>query len=338
MRRRPRRCSCLRQPEAENDGARSVSPPPEPKRSRALTRSFSTEPLSVIVAYLQSELAHLERVTLEVTDPDLGHGLYSGEAVGEGHRRSIHRPLRVWSDLADRLELRLFTPVPRGDRIVLTFARLDQTATLLNRERRGPGKYAPGSGFERASKLEDPDFLIDLDDALERCDLPAAPRVLSLGVNAGDELVPVLERHPEARFTGVDHDSEALRAARERFRAPHKFIEADLASPPELPPHDLVLCLDTLQVRDVVAEEVLLKIVRSWLAPEGCVILGLPNCRYLDGEQLHGTRLVNFRQPELSQLFKSVAHFRRFFQRQAKRVFVTGKREILVTAIPIRRS
>ncbi len=308
-----------------------------PPLSRALTRSFSTEPLSVILAHLRAELASAEQVTIEVTNPDLGHGLYPGEPVGTEPHRSIHRPLRVWSDLAGRLELRLFTPVPRGDRIELTFARLDPAASLLDRGRRGPGKYAPGSGFERASKLEDPDFLLDLEDALERCALRGAPRVLSLGVNAGEELIPILERHPEARFTGVDHDPKALGVARERFGPPHEFIEADLVSPPNLPRHDLVLCLDTLQVRDVVAEEVLLKLVRSWLQPDGCIILGLPNCRYLDGEQLHGTRLVNFRQPELSLLFKAVAHYKRFLQRQNKRVFVTGKHEILVTAIPISR-
>lgn len=300
-----------------------------------MTRTFRTEPLARIVAHLRSELAVADRVAIRVPDPDRGSGRYPGELAEEGGESIRHRPLRVWTDLADRLELRLRTPVSRDGLIELTFRKLDPGRVLLDRAARGPGKYAPGSGFERAAKLEDPDFLIDLADALERCALPPRPRVLSLGVNTGDELVPVLERYPAACLTGIDHDAAALAVARERFGSPHAFLEADLGELPELPPFDLVLCLDTLQSPGVEGGALLRHLMRALLEPRGSVVLGLPNCRYVDGELLHGARLVNFRQPELSNLVKSANFYRRFFQQHRKRVFVTGKHELLVTAVPI---
>lgn len=270
-------------------------------------------------------------MTIEVPDPDLGHGQYPGEKNPNAHR---HRPLRVWTDLADRLELRLHTPVLRGEMIALRFSKLDPAATLLDRQTRGPGKYAPTSGFGRVSKLEDPDFLIDFGDALERCALPKRPRVLSLGVNRGDELIGVLERHPEAECTGIDHDPEALQAARERLGDRHRFIDADLNALPDLPRHDLIVCIDTLQSPGVDDRVLLRHLVQRLLEPRGSVIVGLPNCRYLDGELLHGTRMVNFRQPELSLLLKAAAFYKKYFQQHHKRVFVTGKHELLITAVP----
>jgi len=273
-------------------------------------------------------------VSIEVPDPDLGHGHYPGEPSSESPNAHRHRPLRVWTDLADRLELRFHTPLRRGETIVLSFSKLNPAATLLARDTRGPGKYAPNSDFGRVSKLEDPDFLIDFDDALERCTLPERPRVLSLGVNRGDELVPVLERHPDALCTGIDHDPEALEAARERLGDRHRFIDADLNTLPELPRHDLVVCIDTLQSPGVDDRALLRHLVQCLLEPRGSVIVGLPNCRYLDGELLHGTRMVNFRQPELSLLFKAAAFYKKYFQQHHKRVFVTGKHELLITAVP----
>ncbi|MGH1348595.1 MAG: class I SAM-dependent methyltransferase [Nannocystales bacterium] len=299
-----------------------------------MSRTFVTEPLAAVVAHVRACIATEGSATIEVPDPDLGQGQYPGECSGEGQTARRHRPLRVWTDLADRLELRLHTPVRRDSMIALSFSKLDPAATLLQRNVRGPGKYAPSSGFGRVSKLEDPDFLIDFDDALERCALGPRPRVLSLGVNRGDELVPVLDRHDDAVCTGIDHDAEALGVARERLGAQHRFIESDLNELPELPRHDLVVCIDTLQSPGVEDRVLLRHMVQNLLEPRGCVILGLPNCRYLDGELLHGTRMVNFRQPELSLLLKAAAFYKKYFQQHHKRVFVTGKHELLITAIP----
>ncbi len=302
-----------------------------------MTRSFVHEPLSAILAYVRAEVEAHGSASLRVPNPDAGHGHYPGEPVGQEPNAPRHRPIRIWTDLADRLELRLRTPVPVKDTLELTFTRLDSDGVLLDRRARGPGKYAPGSGFHRASKLEEPDFLLDFADALDRCGLANAPRVLSLGVNTGDELIPIAEHRPQSEFTGIDHDEAALAVARARFENPHRFIAADLGALPDLGHHDLILCIDTLQSPGVDDRAVLRDIVQHLLKPDGCVILGVPNCRYVDGELLHGARMVNFRQPELSLMLKGVAFYKKYLQQHRKRVFVTGKHELLITAVPIGR-
>ncbi len=299
-----------------------------------MIRSFSSEPLTEIVRHVQVVVA-AGRAVIRVPNPDVGHGRYPGEQAPGDPDAPRHWPLRVWTDLADRLELRLHTPVPLGDMIELVFTRLDASAELLDRKIRGPGKYGPDSGFHRARKLEEPDFLLDFHDALERCQLPKAPRVLSLGVNTGDELLPVLAHRPSAVVTGIDHDARALDIARTRFPAPHRFECANLAELPELPRFDLLLCIDTLQSPGVDDRALLRHATQNLLTPTAALILGVPNCRYLDGELLHGARMVNFRQPELGLLLKGVAFYKKYLQQHRKRVFVTGKHELLITAVPI---
>ncbi len=300
-----------------------------------MTRSFTHEGLSDIVKHVREELVAHGTATIRVPNPDDGTGLYPGEAHADDHGAPRHRPLRVWTDLADRLAARLKTPVITDDAIELTFLRLDPKAVLLSSDTSGPGKYAPGSGFERADKLEDPDFLLDFEDALQRCGLPPAPAVLSLGVNCGRELEPIIAQHPDAVFTGVDHDRAALAVAAARHGPPHRFLLADLADLPDLPTFDLVVCIDTLQSPGVDDRAVLRHLVQHLLKPRGSVILGLPNCRYVDGELLHGARMLNFRQPELSLLLKGVAFYKKYLQQHHKRVFVTGKHELLITGTPI---
>ncbi len=306
-----------------------------------MTRAFSHEPLAEVVDHLRAALdSGATAVTIRVPDPDRGHGRYPGEPLDATPAAPRHRPLRTWTELADRLQLRLHTPrrpSEQPDSIELRFEPLDLRRPLLPTTVPRLGKYGPDSEFGRASKLEEPDFLLDMADAMERIALPAHAEVLSLGVNTGDELRAVQRTNPTARFTGIDHDDQALEVARRRYGTPHRFITADLNSLPELPRFDLVMCIDTLQSPGVDDRAVLRHLVQRLLGGSGSVLLGLPNCRHVDGELLHGARMVNFRQPELSLLLKGVAFYKKYLQQHHKKVFVTGKHEILVTAVPLRR-
>lgn len=278
---------------------------------------FRREPLAEIIAYLR---AHAP-VTIRVLDPDRGRGRYAGEIVDD----HVHRPWRVWVDLADRLDLRLRTPRAIDEHVELTFEPLDPTATW---DRDGD-KYAAASAFGRISKLEDPGFVIDFTEALDR--IGAAASVLSLGVNTGDELVLVQRRFPEARLTGIDRDASALAVARARFPT-GTFAVADLAERLEVERFDLVICIGTLQSGHLDDRDLLRRIVQDHLAPGGGVIFGVPNCRYLDGEQRSGARMKNFAQPELGLVVKDIAFYRKYLQQHDREVFVTGKSYLLVTA------
>ena len=319
--------------------------------------NVSRMPMLEILAFVEAELSRGAQ-TLELDVP-----------------ADDPRPVRTWVDLAERLRLRLRMPrtLPDAGATRLTFDRLaiEDRLTIEDRPTAEEGteerteerteKYGASSPFARIRKLEDPRFVIDLLEALDRVvassaidrpdasnttiDRPDASnhalRVLDLGINTGDELVLLLSRVPalqSAQLVGVDHSASALAVARQRFAAhPNvQLVEADVASPmPELGRFDLVLSIGLLQSGALDDRELLRRIVQDHLAPTGALILGMPNCRYIDGEIEYGARMKNFTQPELGLLFKDVAFFRKYLQQHHKQVFVTGKYYVFVTAIPV---
>ncbi len=303
---------------------------------------FRDEPLLAIVEYVLGRLqAGDASVEIEVIDPDVGRGRYAGESVVVEGVAWRHRSLRVWVDLAGRLGLRLGTPrVVEAPRVRLRFERLvDEADEAVERTE----KYGAGSSFARICKLEDPDFVIDMCDAIDRVKLGPDARVLELGVNRGDALALLTARVPgladRGTLVGVDHCASALAVARGRFPGENaRFLEGDLGRLEALGPgrFDLVLAIDTLQSSGLDDRALLRYVVQACLAPGGAVILGMPNCRYVGGEAVHGARMRNFRQPELGLLFKDVAFYRKYLQQHGRTVYVTGKYEILLTAVPIR--
>jgi trans-aconitate methyltransferase len=294
-------------------------------------------PLLDLLAFLEAELARgATAIELDVLDPDAGRGHFAGERV-DGR---VHRPLRVWVDLAERLGLRLCTPRIATDGLVtLRLEKLDRAALLGGAA--GTEKYGVGSQFARVSKLEDPGFVIDMTEALDRVALLPGVRVLDLGVNTGDELALLMQRVPvlhEAVIVGVDHSASAIARARQRFAGTNVTLhEADINAMASLGlgRFDLVLSIGTLQSPGIDDREVLRRIVQDHLAPAGAVILGMPNCRYIDGEVEYGARMRNFTQPELGLLVKDVAFYRKYLQQHHKQVYVTGKNYVLVTAVEV---
>ena len=229
------------------------------------------------------------------------------------------RPFRVWVELADRLGFRLRTPARSGAHVRLTFERI-----------------FPTSDEVIESKLDDPGFVIDFAEALDRVDLPAQPRILDLGVHTGDELALLFALRPalaDATIVGVDRDAAALGIARTRFPTV-TFVEADLGQPLALGEFDLVIAIATLQSSQLDDRDLLRRITQRHIAPTGSVILGIPNCRMIGGELSHGARMKNFRQPELGLVIKDIAFYRKYLQQHARQVFVTGNHYLLITAVP----
>lgn len=297
-------------------------------------RVFRDEPLLEIIAYLQRGLADGAPIELAVLDPDRGRTRHAGERV-DGH---VHRPFRVWVDLAERLGLRLQTPRPGPPPLIEL--RFEPLARAPASRDGSTERYGAASAFARIDKREDPGFVLDLADALDRVALGPAPRILDLGANTGDELALVLALAPRdaAEIVGIDHSTSALAVARERFAdrvPPIRLIEADLndLAGLELGRFDLVISIGTLQSAGIDDRALLRRVVQDHLAPDGAVILGVPNCRYVDGEVEHGARMKNFHQPELGLVIKDVAFYRKYLQQHQRQVHVTGKNYLLITGV-----
>jgi hypothetical protein len=291
-----------------------------------VSRVFRADSLLAIVRYVRS-CGSAQQIEFTVLDPDRGRGAFAGELV-DGY---VHRPWRVWIDLAERMSLRMLTPQPIAPNLVAL-----RFEPLVRAKRTRERSYGPDSEFAKIRKAEDPSFVLDLADALARIALPANARVLSLGVNAGDEVQLMIDLGVDATFVGVDRDANALAIARARFGANVELIDADLAEP--IPGRfDLVIAIGVLQSGALDDRALVRRIVQDNLTRDGSVIFGLPNCRYLDGETEYGARMVNFTQPELGLLIKDAAFYRKYLQQHHRQVFITGKHYLLLTAVPDRQ-
>jgi SAM-dependent methyltransferase len=303
-----------------------------------------------IIARMRNQLAAgAQSCELDVLDPDHARGHYAGERVEVAGTSYVHRPLRVWLDLAERLNLRLRTPRAIEPPLLrLTFEPLDETERMRPQSTPEPNgdpteRYGIASPFSRISKLDDPGFVLDVEEALGRIALRPGARVLDLGVNTGDELELLLALDPVIRdvsLFGIDHSRSAIEAASARFshRSNVTLHEANIADPAaitrlDLGRFDLVISIGTFQSAGIDDRELLRRVVQDYLVPEGSIIIGMPNCRYVDGEIEYGARMKNFSQPELGLLFKDVAFFRKYLQQHHRKVYVTGKHEVLITAV-----
>jgi hypothetical protein len=185
--------------------------------------TYRAEPLLAILGDITARLAAgADVITFAVLDPDRGRGLYPGESLTFAGLPYVHRPYRVWVDLAGRLGLRMCTPRPLAPPLVeLRFERLDPAADWHTAAAPPGDKYGATSPFARISKLEDPDFVLDFTDAIARTGLAADARVLELGVNRGDALMLLIALVPGLADTGdlvgVDHSESALTLARARL-------------------------------------------------------------------------------------------------------------------------
>jgi len=284
--------------------------------------------MSVILPAVRAALASAGEVAFTVPDPDLGRGRYAGEATEWG----LHRPWPTWTDLADLLGAHLLTPERAGEGRVRV--RLRAHAAVPEPDANG---YGTGGDWGRVDKLEDPVFLFTLVEALRRVNPPEGGRVLALGVNAGRELDALPLAFPGRPFevVGVDVDGTALAAAAVRHPdATFLTLDVNTLPAPALGRFDLILTLSLLQSPAVRQDVLLAALRRHHLTPGGGLVLGFPNARYRDGVLSYGARLRNFSRPDLSLLASDVTAARRGLQKHGFKVFVTGKYEVLVTAIP----
>ncbi len=307
-------------------------------------RSFTDETLFEIMEWLQEQ--DEETLEFELLDPDLGQSHYAGTMITCQKRDYRYRSYKALSDLAELLFCRMLTPQKSSECcVIIRFQKLDLTDSFhLKSQATKEEKYGTDSKFSAINKNEEPAFLSAYHKALQSVKIEQRESILDLGVNTGEEFELIRKMLSSAdfaskKFVGVDHSASAIDVAKEHFPAPNvSFHVHDINALDTLglKRSDLIISIGTLQSPGIEFKVFFMKLVQEYLTPDGAIILGFPNSRWMDGEMLYGAKAPNYSYSEQSLLYNDVIFCKKYLQQHKFRVTLTGKQYLFLTATKIR--
>ncbi|MEA3370411.1 MAG: methyltransferase domain-containing protein [Campylobacterota bacterium] len=284
-------------------------------------------------------------IEFEVLNPDTCSSTYSGNTLKIQDSEYVYRGYKAWIDLAQQLNCRMLTPAKNSTNTVLIqYEKLNSDESFHKSITDTEEKYGEKSIFSEIHKNEEPSFLIHYLKALENVKVNQRVRILNLGVNSGDEFEAIQEyasNFSNLELIGVDYCSSAINAAKEKFKecsnvSFNTHDINDLASL-GLDRFDLIISIGTLQSSNLEFNPLFMSIVQNYLKRDGAMILGFPNCRWIDGEMIYGARVKNYPFSEMGLLYKDVIFCKKYLQQKKFRVTITGKDYIFLTATSIKK-
>lgn len=292
---------------------------------------FHHERMPDILEILSKELQEKREAWIRVPSVSYhGQVLYTGECNDHG----IYRPLHVWTDLADVLGVNIEITDHSSES---TIFKLTMPAIIGNPDKQG---YDPQGEWGRVYKIEDPFFCQSLNESLERvADIHSVPRILALGMNDGRELELIERRFTHCELLGIDREPAAIIRAAQRWKHQkqwHWKLGDINHLPQDIGQFDLIWCLSVLQNPSIRIDQWLAQIRKYHLHSQTAFILGFPNAKYRAGILSYGARMKNYARPDLSLITADLTDLRRRLQKIGYRVYITGKYELTLTAIPIK--
>ncbi|WP_228711604.1 class I SAM-dependent methyltransferase [Arcobacter arenosus] len=297
-----------------------------------------------ILNILKKELSTQNTVTFQVLNPDN----YNNKAIGENIKildeYYIFRDYKSWVDLSEKLFCKMLTPIIVDENIVqIRFKKLNTNDSFHN-EDDSREKYGIKSSFSKINKNEEPEIFYTYLQALKNVKVEKRVRILNLGVNSGEEFELIkeyCENFKDLELVGIDYSQSAIETAKEKFKDDKntKFFVHDINSLDELSlgTFDLIITIGTLQSCNSNFKELFMKIIQHYLKKDGSVILGFPNCRWLEGKPIYGAKAPNYSFSEMSILYNDVVFCKKYLQQKKFRVTITGKYYIFLTATSIRK-
>lgn len=310
-------------------------------------KRFSHHSMLEILNFLENELQKNENkiIEFEVLNPDIKESIYAGTIIELNSENYIYRGYKTWIDLAQKLKCKMLTPLLTDENIVkIRFQKLQENKNF-HKDSEDDEKYGSDSTFSLINKLEESEFLITYLDALKNVKINEKKRVLNLGINRADEfeiIKQISQNFQNIEFVGIDFCSSAIKEANEKFKNDDnvKFYQYDITKLDELDlgEFDLIISIGTLQSSNLEFNKTFMHIVQNYLKKDGSMILGFPNCRWLDGEIIYGAKIKNYSYSEMSNLFKDAVFCKKYLQQKKFRVTLTGKYYIFLTATSIRKN
>jgi cyclopropane fatty-acyl-phospholipid synthase-like methyltransferase len=105
-----------------------------------------------------------------------------------------------------------------------------------------------------------------------------------------------------------------------------------------LPRFDLLISIGTLQSSNINFNERFMYIFQNHLEKNGSIVLGFPNCRWIDGEMIYGAKAPNYSFNEMSLVLKDIHFCKKYLQQKKYRVVITGKDYLFLSARKIESS
>ena len=308
-------------------------------------KKITNENMFEIVLYLENELKSFNEVDIEVLNPNIKDDIYAGERLQLNNQEFIYRSYKSWSDLAEILFCKLLIMKLEVTSVQIRFQKLNKTESFhndINDEKNE--KYGEDSTFFRINKNEEPSFLYAYMNALKNVKIEEKRNILNLGINKADEFEIIKklvheENLNQMNLVGIDYSSSAIEFAKNRFPDENFiFYNYDINKLEELnlKKCDLLISIGTLQSSGLNFKLLFMDLIQNYLEDKGSVILGFPNCRWINGEMIYGAKAANYSYSEQSVLYKDVYFCKKYFQQKKYRVTLTGKNYLFLTATSIK--
>ncbi|MDH5464092.1 MAG: class I SAM-dependent methyltransferase [Thiovulaceae bacterium] len=304
---------------------------------------FTHESMLEILELLKEKLQESDEVSFEVLNPDIADGTYAGEIIELEGRRYLYRSLKAWSDLAQLLFCKMRVPEKLSDeRIRVHFIKLNtQSSFHTKKVEKKQEKYGLDSHFFNIHKNEEPVFIEAYSKALKSVGIEKRNRILNLGINRADEFEVIEslvddEVFAQMDLVGIDHSQTAIEEAQKRF-VTKCFYTLDLnnMNTLDLGKFDLIISIGTLQSPSINFKLFFNSLVQNYLNPNGAMILGFPNSRWLDGEMVYGAKMPNYSDSDLSLVIGDIHYCKKYLQQKKFRVRITGRDYLFLTATKI---
>ncbi len=310
-------------------------------------KRFSNENMLEIIEYSTNYLKDKNSrfiYEFEVLNPDISLDAYSGEKFIIENKEYIYRSYNSWNSLAQTLFCKLQTPqVISKEFIKLSFVKLDEDDSFHKSSSEQSEKYGINSIFDNINKNEEASFIYYYMNALKNVDISSKTKVLNLGINSGGEFEVIKQLssdYKKTHFTGIDFCESAINKAKINFNESNfSFLAEDInnINNLDLGKFDLIISIGTLQSTTLNFKTFFMSLVQNYLEDRGSIILGFPNCRWIDTQMIYGAKAPNYNYSELSILFNDVIFCKKYLQQKKYRVTITGKDYIFLTATSIKK-
>jgi len=308
-------------------------------------KKFTNEAMFEIILYLENELKNNDEIFIEVLNPNIKADIYAGEKLKLIDEEYIYRSYKSWCDLAELLFCKMLVISIHLNTIEIKFQKLNKNDSFhkdLNDEKNE--KYGENSTFFRINKNEEPVFLYTYINALKNVKIEEKKNVLNLGINKADEFEVIKNLVDEnilneMNLVGIDYSSSAIDYSKNRFPQENfTFYNQDINKLSELnlKKSDLLISIGTLQSSGLNFKLLFMDLIQNYLEDKGSIILGFPNCRWINGEMIYGAKAANYSYSEQSVLYKDVYFCKKYLQQKKYRVTLTGKNYLFLTATSIK--